>query len=70
MSFLPPHQAALARFSLTTGLCDKKVTRCEWSQEVLTRRMAWIHPDQTKVKKPIGVPLTNEAVGGVEAGSG
>jgi len=38
------------------------VTRLEWSQVDLTRRVAWIHPDQAKAKKPIGVPLNNEAV--------
>jgi integrase len=45
-----------------TGLCEKNVTRLEWSQADLTRRTAWIHPDQAKAKKPIGVPLNNEAV--------
>ena len=62
LSILPPHQAALVRFSLATGLREKNVTRLEWSQVDLTRRMAWIHPDQAKAKKPIGVPLNNEAV--------
>lgn len=31
----------------------------------LTRRMAWIHPDQAIAKKPIAVPLNNEAVLGL-----
>ena len=34
------------------------MTRLEWSQVDLTRRMAWIHPDQAKAKKPIGRPRT------------
>ncbi len=63
LSILPPHQAALVRFSLATGLREKNVTRLEWSLVDLTRRVAWIHPDQAKAKKPIGVPLNNEAVG-------
>ncbi len=59
LSVSPPHQAALVRFSLATGLREKNVTRLEWSQVDLTRRMAWFHPDQAKAKKPIGVPLNN-----------
>ena len=62
-SILPPHQAALVRFSLATGLREKNVTRLEWTQVDLTRRMAWIHSDEAKAKEPIGVPLNNEAVG-------
>lgn len=59
---LPKHTAAMARFSLATGLREKNVTGLEWSQVDLTRRVAWIHPDQAKAKKPIAVPLNNEAV--------
>ena len=62
LAVLPPHTAAMARFSLATGLREKNVTRLEWSQVDLTRRVAWIHPDQAKAKKPIGVPLNNDAV--------
>ena len=62
LSILPPHQAALVRFSLATGLRERNVTRLEWSQVDLTRRVAWIHPDQAKAKKPIGVPLNDEAM--------
>ncbi len=36
--------------------------RLGWSQVYLTHRMAWIHPDQAKAKKPIGLPPNNEAV--------
>ena len=61
-SIPPSHQAALVRFSLATGSREKNVTRSEWSQADLTRRMAWIHPDQAKAKKPIGGPLNNDAV--------
>lgn len=59
---LPEHLEAMARFSLATGLRERNVTRLEWSQVDLTRRMAWIHPDQAKARKPIAVPLNNEAV--------
>ncbi len=61
-SELPTHIEAMARFSLATGLRESNVTGLEWSQVDLTRRVAWIHADQSKSKKAIGVPLNNEAV--------
>ncbi len=62
LSVLPPHLAAMARFSLATGLRERNVTELEWSQVDLTRRLAWIHPDQAKARKAIAVPLNTEAV--------
>lgn len=32
LSLLPPHQAAMARFALATGLRQRNVCRLEWSQ--------------------------------------
>ncbi|HEC73011.1 MAG TPA: site-specific integrase, partial [Methylophaga aminisulfidivorans] len=60
--YLPPHLSAMVRFSLATGLRESNVTRLEWSQVDLSRRMAWIHADQAKAGRPIGIPLNNEAV--------
>jgi integrase len=34
----------------------------EWSQVDLERRAAWIHPDQSKTGRPIGIPLNREAI--------
>ncbi|WP_218139717.1 site-specific integrase [Allochromatium warmingii] len=59
---LPEHLADMARFSLATGLREANVTGLEWSQVDLERRVAWIHPDQAKAKKAIGVPLNTDAV--------
>lgn len=59
---LPPHLEAMARFSLATGLRESNVTGLEWSQVDLSRRVAWIHADQSKSGKAIGVPLNNEAM--------
>jgi integrase len=59
---LPEHLADMARFSLATGLREANVTGLEWSQVDLARRVAWIHPDQAKAKKAIGVPLNTDAV--------
>lgn len=59
---LPEHLADLATFSLATGLRAANVTGLQWSQVDLERRRAWIHPDQAKARKAIGVPLNAEAV--------
>ena len=59
---LPAHLADMAVFSLATGLRRANVTGLQWSQVDLTRRIAWIHPDQAKARKAIAVPLNAEAV--------
>jgi integrase len=33
-----------------------------WTQVDLERRVAWIHPDQAKARRAIGVPLNEDAV--------
>ncbi|MFT7235287.1 MAG: integrase [Methylophagaceae bacterium] len=62
LSFLPSHLVAMVRFSLATGLRESNVTGLEWSQVDLTRRVAWIHADQAKAGRSIGVPLNNEVI--------
>ena len=59
---LPEHLAAMARFSLETGLRRSNVTGLEWSQVDIARRTAWVHPDQAKARKAIAVPLSATAV--------
>jgi integrase len=59
---LPEHLAAMAAFSLATGLRRANVTGLQWPQVDLVRRLAWIHPDQAKARKAIPVPLNAEAV--------
>ncbi len=59
---LPDHLAAMARFTLATGLREANVVKLEWSQVDLDRRCAWIHADQAKARKAIPVPLNAEAV--------
>lgn len=59
---LPDHLAEIARFALATGLRKANVTGLEWAQVDLERRVAWIHPDQAKARKAIGVPLNAEAI--------
>ena len=48
---LQPHTREMAAFALATGLRESNVTRLEWSQVDLDRRMAWIHPDQAKARR-------------------
>ena len=62
LAALPEHLAAMATFSLATGLRRANVTGMQWSQVDLVRRLAWIHPDQAKARKAIAVPLNAEAV--------
>lgn len=59
---LPAHLRDMALFSLSTGLRKGNVTGLEWDQIDLHRRVAWIHPDQAKSRKAIGVNLTNTAM--------
>jgi integrase len=58
---LPQHLESMVRFSLATGLRESNVTGLEWSQIDLQRKVAWIHPDQAKGKKAIGIPLNADA---------
>jgi len=62
LALLPSHTKAMAKFALATGLRESNVTRLEWSQVDLTRRVAWIHDDQSKSGHAIGVPLNSEAI--------
>ncbi len=59
---LPPHLAEMATFALATGLRKANVTGLQWSQIDLARRTAWIHPDQSKTRKAIAVPLNDDAL--------
>ena len=62
MAELSVHLAAMARFSLATGLREANVTGLEWNQVDMDRRVCWIHPDQAKAKKAIGIPLNRDAM--------
>jgi integrase len=62
LAALPEHLAAMARFSLETGLRRANVTGLLWSQVDLARRTAWVHADQAKARKAIAVPLSATAV--------
>jgi integrase len=59
---LPPHLAAMARFTLATGLRESNVRELEWSEVDLERRLAVIPAAKTKNQRPLSVPLNSEAV--------
>jgi integrase len=67
---LPPHQAAMARFALATGLRQRNVCRLKWSEVDGPRRCAWVHPDQSKTRSALAVPLNADAMAVLEAQRG
>lgn len=67
---LPEHLAAMAEFSLQTGLRRANVTHMEWSQVDLARKNAWVTGDKTKNRKALAVPLSSKAVAILETWRG
>ena len=59
---LPSHLAKMVAFTLATGLRKSNVTQLQWNDIDLTRRHAWVHPDQAKAKKAIAIPLNADAI--------
>jgi len=49
-------------FGLSTGLRERNVTMLEWSQVDMNKKVAWIHPDQAKSRRAIGIPLNPDAL--------
>ncbi|MGC2461641.1 MAG: site-specific integrase [Steroidobacteraceae bacterium] len=67
---LPPHLRDMANFTLATGLRAANVTGLTWEQIDLSRKLAWIHPDQAKARKAMAVPLNDSAMQVVRAQRG
>lgn len=59
---LPRHLRDMAQFALATGLRQRNVSFLRWDQVDMARRVAWIHPDQAKAGRAIGVPLNEDAL--------
>ena len=59
---LPPHLAAMAEFSLATGLRRANVTHLTWGQVDADRRIAIVHGDQAKGGTDIPVQLSDAAL--------
>jgi integrase len=52
----------MANFTLATGLRAANLTGLTWEQVDLSRKLAWVHPDQAKARKAIAVPLNDTAM--------
>ena len=62
VSYLPTHQAAMARFAVSTGLRQDNVRRLTWPQIDLNRNHAIIPGYESKSGSPIPVPLNADAM--------
>lgn len=56
------HMKPMARFAIYSGLRENNVIELQWRDIDLQRRVAWVHPDRAKGKKPIGIPLSDDAI--------
>lgn len=70
MGLLKPHTKDMMVFTLATGLRESNVTHLEWSQIDMTKKIAWIHADQSKNGKVIKVPLNQDAINVLRANLG
>jgi integrase len=59
---LPAHLLAPARFALATGIRQANLLGLQWSEIDMQRRVMWIHADNAKAGKAIGLPLSADAV--------
>jgi integrase len=59
---LPPHLAELTAFTLATGLRQSNASKLRWDQVDRSLGVAWIHPDQSKSRNAIGIPLNSDAM--------
>lgn len=57
-----PYMQYMIMFSLATGLRQNNVLNLKWEQIDLKKRIAWIHPDETKNSQALGVPLNQLAL--------
>jgi len=56
------HVLALVEFTLSTGLRESNVTRLTWDRVNLKRKFATVDASHSKNKKPIRVPLNDDAM--------
>jgi len=61
-SQLPEHLLAPARFAVSTGIRQSNLLGLQWSEIDMPRKVMWIHPDEAKAKKAIGIPLSDQAI--------
>ncbi|WP_199065457.1 site-specific integrase [Chitinimonas sp. BJB300] len=62
ISFLPKHLVPVVQIALATGLRRSNVYGLKWDQINMQKHIAWIHPDEAKARRAIGVPLNKTAI--------
>ncbi|WP_373279713.1 tyrosine-type recombinase/integrase [Chitinimonas arctica] len=62
IGFLPPHLVPIVRFALATGLRKTNIYSLRWDQIDMQRHVAWVHPDEAKAGRAIGIPLNQTAI--------
>lgn len=58
---LPEYLKPVVIFALQTGLRRSNIVDLEWEQIDMQRKVCWIHPEDAKAGKAIGVPLNDTA---------
>lgn len=64
---LPDHLKPVVTFALHTGLRRSNVVGLRWDQVDMQRQVAWIHGDEAKAGKAIGVPLNRTAIDAIRS---
>jgi integrase len=59
---LVPHVLVMVKFALDTGLRLANVTRLQWTNINLEKKIAWVDARDAKGKKVISVPLSESAI--------
>lgn len=59
---LPKHLKPLAAFAIATGLRQHNVTHLRWDQIDMQGGKLWVHADEAKGERPIGIPLSKDAM--------
>jgi len=62
LDVLPTHLRDMALFALLTGLRQANVLGLEWSKVDLDRGHAWVASSASKNRRPIAVPLNQDAI--------
>lgn len=62
LSELPPHQKAMAAFTLETGLRWSNCSMLQWDSIEMERKLATIFPDEAKAGKAIPIPLSERSI--------
>lgn len=62
LSHLPAHMKPIAEFAVLTGLRTANIRELVWGRVDLERAHCWIPAQSTKGGRPIGVPLSADAV--------